>query len=209
MILRYLVLAVFIILVGCKEKPDSAPASNTVTEEDVAEETVFTIEEIYGFAQAGTLENKYAEDDLLETKNWIEESSIEVVTLKIYPNTPKELLVHYTDINKTAVHSIEAYAYDSPWKSETDIYMGMPLAKLETLNKKAIRFSGYEWDFAGAVDFQQGALSSKTLFVYLGTDGDVAMPKEFVGSDVKITSEQAKDYDIEFKVTGLLYRPNK
>ena len=37
----------------------------------------------------------------------------------------------------------------------------------------------------------------------------VDMPKEFIGSDITITAEQAKKYNIDFKVTGLMYRPKK
>ena len=199
----------FIIFLSCKEKLDSKAASPTVIQEETVQENVYTVEEIYRLAEAKSIEDTFAEEDLLETKQWIEEGSMEVVTLKVYPNTPKELLINYTDINKSIVHSIEVYAYDSPWKSETGIYMGMPLSELEALNKKSLRFYGYEWDYAGAVDFEKGALASEILFVYLGTDGDVDMPKEFIGSDITITAEQAKKYNIDFKVTGLMYRPKK
>jgi|GEM_PF-5046522 len=104
----------FIIFLGCKEKLDSKAAYQTVIQEDTVQENVYTVEEIYRLAEAKSIEDTFAEEDLLETKQWIEEGSIEVVTLKVFPNTPRELLINYTDINKSIMHSIEVYAYDSP-----------------------------------------------------------------------------------------------
>ena len=80
-----------VILLGCKEKLDSQAASQTVIQEETVQENVYTVEEIYRLAEAKSIEDTFAEEDLLETKQWIEEGSMEVVTLKVYPNTPKEL----------------------------------------------------------------------------------------------------------------------
>lgn len=208
MILRNLFPIFILLAVACKENSDKPQVTENSVEEPTETVDAFTIEDIYNFAKSKTLDAHFSEDAILETKNWIEEDSLEVVTLKIYPDTPKELLINYTNINKTSVYSIEVYAYDSPWKSKTGIYMGMPVDELEKLNEKPLTFLGYEWDYAGAVDFENGVLSSDTLFVYLGTDGDVEMPADFIGSEVKITAKQAKSHKIEFKVTGLMYRPN-
>ncbi|MGY8916335.1 MAG: hypothetical protein ACKVJF_14790, partial [Flavobacteriales bacterium] len=106
MIVRNLFFALLITVFGCKEKAVSGSEIQELAEEEVAVPEAYTIEEIYAFAKAKTLENYIPKDQILETKNWIEESSTEIVTLKLYPNTPKELWINYSDISKSKVESI-------------------------------------------------------------------------------------------------------
>jgi len=207
MIRRSLFLVFMLVLGSCKETTAGKPVteSEALPKNKVTETRI--IEEVYAFAIANTLEDHFPDAVIEETKKWIEEGTVEVETLKLHPNTPKELLINYSDLKKSDILSVEVYAFDSPWKSSTGIYMGMPIDELETLNKKPLSFYGYQWDNAGAVDFENGALSNTKLFAYLGADAVVEMPDAFIGSDKKITSKQAEESKINFKVTGLLYRP--
>jgi hypothetical protein len=97
----------------------------------------------------------------------------------LFSGTEKEVEFIWNDtINFSQIQSIQVYKQDSPWKTMEGIKMGTTLKELEKINDKWFVFSGFGWDYAGGVNWNDGEMAKRNVFVNLALEGD-SMSGEF------------------------------
>ena len=110
---------------------------------------------------------KIGKFNIVDSKEWIEEGTIQINISKIYPNTDKELTIYWTDDNK--LKSIQLNNPNSKW-SFNNLMVGMTLDEIEKINSTNFNFYGFGWDEGGKIfDWNNGKFSDfqNGLIVYL------------------------------------------
>lgn len=83
---------------------------------------------------------------------------------KISEGTPAEITITWKDEeNFTELSSIYMRGdTENGWKTKSGLYLGMPVSEIVALNGTDITFSGFAWDYAGFVNFQEGNLADES-----------------------------------------------
>ena len=99
----------------------------------------------------------------------------------LFPDSKNEVEFVWEDdsIQYNKLQYIRLYKKDSDWKTKEGITIGTGLKKLEVLNKKPFSFYGFEWDYSGSIDWENGYLSERNIYGNLAYPTD-AMPEEFL-----------------------------
>jgi hypothetical protein len=132
----------------------------------------------------------------------------------LYPNDPKRR-VEIVWKNKKARKSPEwlRVPAESQW-SVFGLQNGMPLAELVKRNGRAFRFSGFGWDYGGAItDWRGGTLASiggKTCHVGVSIDpvdpiDDKALEKVSGDQEVATTSPHLKKLNVRVRELIVTY----
>lgn len=187
------------------ETTDSIQVSDSISM-DTIEEKTFSIEEIAALANEGKLETVFSAADF--KKNTLEntEGTVKTTVLFIYPKTKDEVRIDFQPENPTAVWRVTIDNPNSKFYSESGVKPGMRLEDLNSLNNKPVDFYGFEWDLGGAVNFNNGVLEMKNIFVYLKTDKKYG--EEFIG-DMPHSSEDAQAKELELYVFKITYEARK
>lgn len=91
----------------------------------------------------------------------------------LFPDTPKELTIEWGGLY-VAPSRLTITRRDSVWKIDKGIKVGDTLERVEKLNRKAFRLTGFEWDYPGrTVSWEHGKLPVQ---LQLDFDFDVDMP---------------------------------
>lgn len=88
----------------------------------------------------------------------------------VYPETDKQITVYWDDsaYHKTIVY-LENDTENSPYRTATGLRIGSTLKQLLDLNGKKITFSGFDWDYGGAVQsYNNGSLEHSGVGFQLG-----------------------------------------
>ncbi len=76
-------------------------------------------------------------------------------------------------------------------EAENGLFIGMPLLELKKWNGKDIKFSGFGWDYGGAIFIDDGSkLSKSPVSISLGMDSDEAI--DFVMGDVGLNTNDSR-----------------
>ncbi|MEN9547777.1 MAG: hypothetical protein RIR12_368 [Bacteroidota bacterium] len=148
------------ILMACKNKQNKAPQDEKKQTINTIDETLIT-DSTWGLINATTqfadlkklLDSTQLKDERICGPECID--SIDVT--KIYYDTKNEAIIYWQD---SAYHKkiafITAYKEASDWHTSDGLKIGSPLIALLRLNGKAITFSGFGWDYGGAISSYQG-----------------------------------------------------
>jgi hypothetical protein len=91
----------------------------------------------------------------------------------LYPDVPERRVYIYPDESGTHPSLLRVLDGESTWRRSDGIRMGMTLAELVVRNGRPIQFSGFGWDYGGAIhDWHGGALEK-------GAGGLTLCPPEF------------------------------
>jgi hypothetical protein len=75
---------------------------------------------------------------------------------RVYPDTPAELEVMWTDSTYSLPARVEVARSGSPWRTDRGVGIGTTVAELETLAGGPITFSGFGWDYGGSARWDEG-----------------------------------------------------
>jgi len=82
----------------------------------------------------------------------------------LYPDDPKRRVYIYLDDAGKHPSLARVLDAESQWRRRDAIHMGMTLKDLVAINGKPIQFSGFGWDYGGAItDMHHGALEKQLL----------------------------------------------
>jgi hypothetical protein len=83
----------------------------------------------------------------------------------LYPNDPKRRVYIYLDDAGVHPSLLRVLDGESQWQRSNGIRMGLTLTELVTLNGgKPIQFSGFGWDYGGAIsDWHGGAMENQKV----------------------------------------------
>jgi len=91
--------------------------------------------------------------------------------------------------------SIDIFGQETGWKTKEGITLGTKLKELEKLNQKPFTFYGFESDFSGMTDWDEGHLFDRKVFVSLRYPGETIPPEyeELIGDqEIRSDSELAQ-----------------
>jgi hypothetical protein len=75
---------------------------------------------------------------------------------RVYPDTPAELEVMWTDSTYSQPARITLARPGSEWRTPRGVGLGSTLAELEALAGTPISFSGFGWDYGGGAQWEEG-----------------------------------------------------
>lgn len=193
----------FIVLTGCKNenKADAQDIEIQAVSETPFKE-VTTLEEISRLANHGKLHEAFAKGDMKSELISANEGMSFLKSTTIYPGTGNEVEIDFLPNDSTRVWRVTVTNRSNKFHSKTGVTPGMTLEELNAINKIPVNFYGFQWEFAGAVDFNDGNLTNDKLFVYLKTDKEV--PKEFIG-DAPHSSLDEKAKELKLYVHKIIY----
>lgn len=107
----------------------------------------------------------------------------------LYEGTPDEVhIVWNDDQNFRDISYVQITGKESRWHTGSGIRLGSSLADLEGANEKPFQFYGFQWDYAGAVDWDGGKLADTKMTVFLSYPEGSELPSSLIG-DSKVSSE--------------------
>jgi hypothetical protein len=196
-------LILFIGITACKNDKRSMPEKEyTSTKKDSIQRSVETLEEIAELANEGKLSEVFTEEEMRTEIITVNEGMSTLRSTTINPGTANEVHIDFLPNDSTKVWRVTIANASNKYRSETGIKPGMTVSELNTLNRKPVNFYGFQWDFAGAVDFNEGALQDKKLFAYVKSDAKI--PSQFIG-DAPHSSLDENALKLELYVYKIIY----
>jgi hypothetical protein len=107
----------------------------------------------------------YGEGNVIDERICGPECADSIDITKVYPNTNKELIVHWKEKEyHKMVSMVECYAEKAPYHTVTGLGIGTTLKELLNQNGKKITFYGFGWDYGGYLSsFNGGSLDNTRL----------------------------------------------
>lgn len=178
---------------------------NTSSEEATNDKAI-SIEKIAEMANNGTLSKNFSDSEIKKKNRLINEGTDNVSTIVLNKDSANEVLIDFETKDSIKVYRVTVEGRENKFQSEAGVKTGMSIDELNSLNQKSVDFFGFDWDYGGAVQFNDGTLEKKKLFVYLKTDDKYG--KEFIG-DTPHTPEEAKAANLNLYVNKIVFEPSK
>ena len=186
---KLLILAFVILLAGCKSRKLSSDSSEK-----------FRMENLAQVISKNDLKKIYPEAEISEGIDLFEEGTVERAYSILYPDTDNELLIIWDDKAQNRPHQIYVEK-EGRWKTGEGIEIGTSYEELVKINKGAIDFYGFGWDYSGAVDWKDGKMKDSNIRVFLAPVA--APPKSFYGDHV-IEANPEDIINLDLKVRAII-----
>lgn len=206
--IRLSILLILIITLNqsCKnEIRNSEKELNTQVLQEIPKEDVKTLEGIAQLAAAELLLEHFENDKITTEIHSINEGTDKVKSIWLFRNTKNDVRIDFTSKDSTRVYRVTSFGNKNIHYSETGVKPGMTAKKLNILNNHPIEFYGFEWDYAGVVNFNNGSLENKNLFIYLKTDQKY--DKSFVG-DNPHSYQEAEAAELDLYIDKIIFQPH-
>ena len=128
----------------------------------------FVVENLVRF-NSEKIKEKYPDANVYEVIGVFEEGTEELPYSVLYPDTPNELNITWTDASRTQIYDIR-FSTEGDWRSSTGIRIGTTYEELNELNGEPISFYGFGWDYSGAVVWNEGKFEKSKLRVFLSLE---------------------------------------
>lgn len=99
------------------------------------------------------------------SKGYYPEGMGEYNNTLLFPNTKNEVefVWHDDSLKFNKLMYIKLSGKNTDWKTKEGITIGTAIKELELLNKRPFTFFGFEWDYAGAINWNNGYLSKRNI----------------------------------------------
>jgi hypothetical protein len=153
------------------------PISNETRNEIVY--ITYPLDSLLNFDSEKELKKRYGHD-LKRSTGYYPEGMGEYQNTLLYPHTKNEVEFVWLDdsVNFSGLIYIKVSGQKTGWKTAEGITLGTTLKELESLNQKPFVFYGFGWDYSGMVDWDNGHLFERRIFVSLDYPGE-SIPPEF------------------------------
>jgi hypothetical protein len=183
-----IVIITAILFNGCKEqgtktadvsqlKNDSA-TSPPITNNSISIDEYLITDTSFGKITPATtykhLEELFGKNNLKDEIQYGAEGLDSFMVTKIFPNTPKELVIWWQENNyHKIISSVISYNENAPYHTADGLKTGSTLDKLLRVNGKNITFMGTDWDYGGYItSYNNGKFEkSKVAFRLASTPG--------------------------------------
>ena|SRR5690606_4846974 len=201
------------LFLGCNDtmKKTTEPGSGVeIVENDsfqeIEKEETPTLEKIAELANNGNLSAEFSDSEMQKEIASINEGMDSVKVIWLYRNSKNEVRIDFRPIDSTKVFRVTVEGKENKFHSETGLKLGMTIDELNSANRKPVDFYGFNWDFSGAVIFNNGRLENEKIRVYVKTDKKHG--SQFMG-DMPHTFEEAKAANLELYVAKIIFEPSK
>ena len=161
----------------------------------------FVIENLIRFNSEELKEN-YPDANVYEAVGVFEEGTEELPYSVLFPDTPNELNITWTDASRTQIYDIRI-SIGGDWKSSTGIKIGTSYDELNKLNGKPISFYGFGWDYSGAVVWNEGKFEDSKLRIFLSPEKE---PKAKFYGDHIIEASPEEIEGLNLRVGTIVYK---
>ncbi len=214
--MRYFIFGTMLLLSGCSAKKDAnketvdvdsasgAPhgavseANNEAIPGSISREipdentpVTYPLDSLLSFNSETELKQIFG-NDVKRSTGYYPEGMGEYQNTLLYPGTKNEVEFVWLDdsVEFTGLICIKVSGENTGWKTSEGITLGTTLKELERLNQKPFAFYGFGWDYSGMVNWHNGHLFERGIFVCLDYPGE-SIPPEFDGllGDHKIESD--------------------
>jgi hypothetical protein len=120
------------------------------------------LDEVLACTDLKGLTAKYGQSNVVSDTNWVMGDDTLQGSI-IYPNTTKQVYVYYRD---GQIVDVTIRGEASEWKTNSGLYLGLPLKEVQKLNDKNFTLSGFNWAHGGEVVSWEGG---KLANVHLAT----------------------------------------
>lgn len=205
---RYIaiLLCVFFFGTSCKEQSSKKTTPSEATKKTVVVDSFPTLEALARHANEGTLETLLKTTEVQQQSRWVAEGTLNVQTKTLFPDSDREIQIDFLPKDSTRVWRVTATGNDGRCRSATGVYLGMPVKELNRRNGVPVNFMGWGWDYGGAVQFNNGSLANKHLFLYLSPI--TSPPESFLG-DTPYASTDPRAKALELYVSKIVYEAAK
>lgn len=202
--MRYFILATTLLLSGCAVKKNtdegavdvdstsavlddsvSEASNNTVRDsasnEDEDIRITYPLDSLLSYNSEDELKRVFG-NDVKRSIGYYPEGMGEYQNTLLYPGTRNEVEFVWLDdsVNFTGLIYVKVSGKRTGWRTSEGITLGTTLKELEHLNKRPFAFYGFGWDYSGMVDWRDGHLFERKIFVSLDYPGE-SIPPEFDG----------------------------
>lgn len=146
----------------------------------------FIIENLAEISSSQELDRIYPNSRKQEGTDLFEEGTVERAYSVLYPDTPNQILITWSNPNRSQIHSIRV-EQPGDWKSKAGIRIGTTYEELVKMNGP-LKFYGFGWDYSGAVDWDNGKFADTDIRVFLAPKN--TPPNKFYGDGVIEASEE-------------------
>ena len=203
--MRLLIIGILLILFSCSPKKDAteedqsvadttAPTlSDSVTVEPKVEivQMDYPLDSLLKFNTEDELKKAFG-SNVKRSIGYYPEGMGEYQNTLLYPGTPNEVEFVWIDdsLEFTGLAYIQVNGHATGWRTKEGITLGTRLKELEKLNQKPFTFYGFGWDYSGMVDWQDGHLYDRKVFVSLGyPEGNISPEFEDLSGDHELRSD--------------------
>jgi hypothetical protein len=193
--MRQFILAVILIISSC------SPKKEPIEENNIAKDTIvaiqqsqssdnrktdivsvnFPLDSLLRFDSEAELIKAFA-NNVKRSIGYYPEGMGEYQNTLLFPDTENQVEFVWTDdsVNFSGLAYIQVRGQKTGWKTIEGITLGTDLKILEKMNGKSFTFYGFGWDYSGMVDWDEGHLYDRKVFVSLDYPGET-IPPEFDG----------------------------
>ncbi len=165
--MKYLVILLFAsLLAACGSSNQTAPLTPTQS-----------LDEVLACGDLTGLITKYGASNVVSDTNWVMGDDTLQGSI-IYPHSTKQVFVYYRE---GQIVDVTIRGEASEWKTNSGLFLGLPLTEVQKLNDKNFTLSGFNWAHGGEVVSWEGG---KLANVHLATFSNASNQHEGL-SDVE------------------------
>lgn len=120
------------------------------------------LDEVLACGDLKGLTAKYGPSNVVADTNWVMGDDTLQGSI-IFPNSTKQVYVYYRE---GQIVDVTIHGESSEWKTNSGLYLGLPLKEVQKLNDKNFTLSGFNWAHGGEVVSWEGG---KLANVHLAT----------------------------------------
>ncbi|MCT4582672.1 MAG: hypothetical protein N4A35_14740 [Flavobacteriales bacterium] len=165
---------------------DSVMQSKTDGHNTTNKTSEYLLDALLSYNSEAELIEKFGQENVTRNTQYYPEGMGEYVSTALYENTPNEVIFSWSDdtLNFQGLLTIKVSKQNSPWSTQKGLHIGTTLKELEKINGKAFTFYGFEWDYAGSVNWEGGILDDRKTFctlayIYDYNDPNLVLPKAY------------------------------
>lgn len=191
--MRQLLFATFLLFTDCTTKKagseDSTSNTDTIStsqhdsqDSQLRNEIVqieFLLDSLLKFDSESELKEVFG-DNIKRSIGYHPEGMGEYANTLLYPETDNQVEFVWLDdsISFSRLACINIAGQMTAWKTTEGITLGTNLKELEKINQRPFTFYGFGWDYSGMVNWEEGRLDERKVFVNLEYPGGT-IPAEF------------------------------
>ncbi|HZJ35155.1 MAG TPA: hypothetical protein VFD29_00865 [Gillisia sp.] len=161
----------------------------------------FVLENLIGF-NSEEIKEYYPDANVYEAIGVFEEGTEELPYSILYPDTPNELHITWSDASRAQIYDIRI-SIGGDWRSSTGIKIGTTYDELNKLNGKPISFYGFGWDYSGAVVWNEGKFEKSKLRIFLSPEKE---PKVKFYGDHIIEASPEEIAELNLRIQTIVYK---
>jgi len=198
-----------------QEETRTQPKNTEEVSSNQTKKKDFILDNLLTFNSEEALKKVYGKYTKRSSRQDPEEMGDYTCTL-LFPNSDNEVEFVWEDdsVSFSKLKHIKLTGKQTDWKTKEGLTLGSDIKTIESLNGKPFVFFGFEWDYSGFIDWNDGQLANRNISGRINYSYD-ALPKEFEGligdKDIMSTSEmalKAKLYLSEITITkpNIIYK---